>query len=97
MQYVQDYDEKYPLTYLNFSNSTTTYQNSGGDRGWAYNIQPYIKSVQVFQCPSDTFPSVNYSQVTDTTGHNYTGYTDYAYNRGLGNVVGGPGNTPATV
>ncbi len=42
VQYNQDYDEKFPLAL--YSNFQTT---------WPVAVQPYIKSVQVFQCPSD--------------------------------------------
>ena len=97
IQYVQDYDELYPITFQNINGSANAYQDATGERGWAYNLQPYLKSVQVFQCPSDSAPMVNYAGVTDTTGHMNNGYTDYAYNRNLGNVVGGPGGTPATI
>jgi prepilin-type processing-associated H-X9-DG protein len=38
-QYVQDYDECLPLI-------------STGSQGWANSLQPYIKSHQIFQCPS---------------------------------------------
>ncbi len=97
VQYVQDYDELYPLTFHNNNGSTNGFQDAQNERGWAYNIQPYLKSVQVYQCPSDSAPQVNYSLITDTNGHQNQGYTDYAYNRSLGNVVGGAGSTPATV
>ena len=40
LQYAQDAGEKYPPT-----------QNAAG--GWAALIQPYVKSDQIFQCPSD--------------------------------------------
>ena len=43
IQYTQDYDEKYPQVY-NLSIGSTT--------DWLYNIQPYIKSTQIFNCPS---------------------------------------------
>ena len=51
MQYVRDYDETFPL-------ATTDDDASGDydanfDKGWAQNLQPYIKSTQVFQCPSE--------------------------------------------
>ena len=46
LQYTQDYDEKYP------SGSTTVGGARG--RGWAGQCLPYIKSSQVFVCPSDT-------------------------------------------
>jgi prepilin-type N-terminal cleavage/methylation domain-containing protein/prepilin-type processing-associated H-X9-DG protein len=40
MQYTQDYDEKY--------------YSRGSNRGWAGAIFPYVKSTQVFACPSDS-------------------------------------------
>ncbi|RYF59182.1 MAG: DUF1559 domain-containing protein, partial [Cytophagaceae bacterium] len=48
-QYSQDYDEKYPVG---------TRGNLG--QGWGGPLYPYLKSVQVFSCPSDTTsPLVN--------------------------------------
>ena len=43
LQYNQDYDEKMPFTRTNDAVSN-----------WQYNIQPYIKSYQLFACPSNT-------------------------------------------
>ncbi len=85
VQYVQDYDEKYPIAFQNKNGDSVSFQNAQDEAGWAYTMQPYIKSVQVMQCPSDSAPMVNYSLITDTYGHQNQGYTDYAYNRGLGN------------
>ena len=63
IQYSQDYDEKYPI-----------YSNGAG--GWSYLIQPYMKSTQILQCPSES------------TGPNSdpasAGYTDYAINLNFG-------------
>ena len=42
MQYTQDYDEKYPLGLRG------TFGNT-----WSLDIAPYVKSEQVFRCPSD--------------------------------------------
>ena len=44
MQYTQEYDEKFPVGLHNDAQFTNT---------WIAAIQPYIKSVEVFQCPSD--------------------------------------------
>lgn len=41
-QYVQDYDERYPLV-----------ATSKPSFGWADAIQPYVKSTQIFQCPNE--------------------------------------------
>ena len=48
MQYVQDYDEKYPMAYY-YKNDT------GGSGGYVHVsaiIQPYLKSEQIWKCPS---------------------------------------------
>ena len=64
IQYTQDYDELYvPYTVI----------VGGKNIGWAENIQPYLKSTQIFQCPSET-------NEPDTTGGTTAGYTDYFIN-----------------
>lgn len=45
MQYVQEYDETMPPQYI---------KPTGGNVFWPQLVQPYIKSTQVFQCPSDS-------------------------------------------
>ncbi|RYX80726.1 DUF1559 domain-containing protein [bacterium] len=67
MQYTQDYDEKFPT--WNGSNGITSV-------GWAGSLQPYLKSVQIFQCPSET--------VGPDSNPESGGYSDYAYNVWLG-------------
>ena len=63
IQYTQDYDENFPLALV-----TPGF-------GWAAVIQPYIKSTQLYQCPSDTKePNATPTQV---------GYSDYWYNARL--------------
>jgi prepilin-type N-terminal cleavage/methylation domain-containing protein/prepilin-type processing-associated H-X9-DG protein len=47
MQYTQDYDER-------------LFRHDGGESpqsNWAYILQPYVKSTQLFTCPSDTLPN----------------------------------------
>lgn len=67
-QYVQDYDERYPLVDQRVGGFAGGF-NSATDLGWAELIQPYIKSVQVLQCPSEENPPGA-----------HVGYTDYWYN-----------------
>ncbi|HEX5323412.1 MAG TPA: DUF1559 domain-containing protein [Capsulimonadaceae bacterium] len=43
LQYIQDYDESYPLG-----------QNVNWNAGWPTVIQPYMKSINVFFCPDDS-------------------------------------------
>lgn len=45
-QYIQDYDEKYPIA----KNSNSGFRNIDN---WAGQIDPYVKSAQIYQCPSD--------------------------------------------
>lgn len=77
MQYTQDYDEHYPrgywgITYLQTDTSMPGYKfitnngsNSGRFLNWMDFIYPYVKSVQLFVCPSQTdtggSPSYGYS------------------------------------
>jgi prepilin-type N-terminal cleavage/methylation domain-containing protein/prepilin-type processing-associated H-X9-DG protein len=48
MQYTQDYDEKMPSNYIKLGASVY--------RWWPDLLQPYVKSYQLFVCPSDTDP-----------------------------------------
>lgn len=51
LQYERDYDEKFPLAYAD-DNASGAYE-ANFDRGWMQIVQPYIKSTEVFQCPSE--------------------------------------------
>jgi prepilin-type N-terminal cleavage/methylation domain-containing protein/prepilin-type processing-associated H-X9-DG protein len=81
MQYTQDYDESLPLFQVRSATDRT---------GWAETVQPYIKSTQVFQCPSDETPvAKTFSMPPGLTGSaasgdDYYGASDYAYNLNLG-------------
>jgi prepilin-type N-terminal cleavage/methylation domain-containing protein/prepilin-type processing-associated H-X9-DG protein len=78
IQYTQDYDENFPL-----AGTGSTSVVSSPPVGWADSIQPYLKSTQIYQCPSDSNPQGN-----DPT---IAGYTDYWYNSNLsspGDAVG---------
>jgi prepilin-type N-terminal cleavage/methylation domain-containing protein/prepilin-type processing-associated H-X9-DG protein len=52
MQYTQDYDERYPIGTIDESLNSVYW-----GRGWAANIMPYVKSTQLFKCPSDPGPA----------------------------------------
>ena len=71
LQYIQDYDEHYPLINVHDTNIT-----SARPLGWADALQPYLKSTQIFQCPST-------KDRTATSKSNETDYTDYWFNRNL--------------
>ena len=71
LQYVQDYDENFPIRRL--TNDLT---------GWAVQIQPYMKSEQIYQCPSEP-TGIPVDGGTDGLA-NENGFIDYAYTRPLG-------------
>ncbi|BCM91233.1 hypothetical protein IAD21_03097 [Abditibacteriota bacterium] len=57
IQYTQDYDEKMPRAYYAYPDPSGA---PGGndiinDYKWMDVVQPYLKSVQIFNCPSDSF------------------------------------------
>lgn len=73
-QYTQDYDEKFPQAVTNVGGPAGTSTGSG----WGESIQPYLKSTQIYQCPSET----NTGAVSGTTG-----YSDYWYNGAIGQTT----------
>lgn len=70
-QYIQDFDEKFPRI--------SAPSGANQPYGWAGSIQPYVKSTQLFQCPSDT--------AGPQTDPDTRGYTDYLFNRMLNTVT----------
>jgi prepilin-type N-terminal cleavage/methylation domain-containing protein/prepilin-type processing-associated H-X9-DG protein len=52
MQYTQDYDETLP--YATMGGVSPSGQFASDARLWADVLQPYIRSLQVFRCPSNT-------------------------------------------
>lgn len=76
MMYVDDYDEHMPMNGY----------NAGGGiyRSWRVSLQPYIKSTQVFVCPSNSN--------TDTNSGSGPGVplisSDYSANLGIGGPFG---------
>ncbi len=85
MQYKQDFDERFPVEVVHATS------NPVGPYGWADAIQPYLKSVQLVQCPSD--PTAPHPDPrADFRGPFVDGdrnYTDYSYNLGLSRANGG--------
>jgi prepilin-type N-terminal cleavage/methylation domain-containing protein/prepilin-type processing-associated H-X9-DG protein len=70
MQYAQDYDEKFPLW---LADTNDNGYRDGAEQGWAMLIQPYVKSTQILQCPSD-------STAIPANGADGAGFSDYASN-----------------
>jgi prepilin-type N-terminal cleavage/methylation domain-containing protein/prepilin-type processing-associated H-X9-DG protein len=74
-QYTQDYDEKLPLEYAELTGNGV-FNGATADEGWTDLLQPYLKSIQIFQCPSETqAPGAD----------DGAAYTDYWYNQNLSN------------
>ena len=57
-QYTQDYDERFPLETFaeNAPGAAFGAGNDGENVLWNQTVQPYLKSIQVFQCPSSNVP-----------------------------------------
>jgi prepilin-type N-terminal cleavage/methylation domain-containing protein/prepilin-type processing-associated H-X9-DG protein len=72
MQYNQDYDDHYPMLH---DDPNANFNLDAGETAWAMIIQPYIKSTQVYQCPSE-------KTIGSSNPYNAT-YTDYLYNQNL--------------
>jgi prepilin-type N-terminal cleavage/methylation domain-containing protein/prepilin-type processing-associated H-X9-DG protein len=62
--YTQDYDEKFPLLVFNTDPSTWKY--------WFQTLQPYVKSKQIFVCPSESKTGAGYYVRSADTPHAYT-------------------------
>lgn len=74
-QYSQDYDEKLPMLFFNIAG------DSEGRGRWPYTLQPYVKSRQVFYCPSDGKDPDGYRS-PDNAVYNYAFgiFPSYGYN-----------------
>ena len=88
MQYTQDYDEKFPLAIIN----TAANASPTVPYGWSDAIQPYLKSTQIFQCPSDSASAPVGASGSPFAGQpdpTQVGYSDYSYNARLSLTDGG--------
>jgi prepilin-type N-terminal cleavage/methylation domain-containing protein/prepilin-type processing-associated H-X9-DG protein len=94
-QYTQDYDERYCPVLAAGNNGTGTAPGPGYYR-WMDCVQPYVKSTQLFDCPSDSNAGHKYVPVSTSTGAsngaNSAGYGSYAVsNSYAGNAAAGAG------
>ena len=81
LQYTQDYDEKYP-----FSSQTTGPPSYSYVMNWPTAIGPYVKSTQLFACPSNTNNTVNMGW---TPNGSPAIPVSYAMNKDFGNCASG--------
>jgi prepilin-type N-terminal cleavage/methylation domain-containing protein/prepilin-type processing-associated H-X9-DG protein len=88
MQYTQDYDEKFPKYDLaNWGQFTSS--NGKAAFGWADAMQPYMKSIQLYQCPSELgepAPSPSAPLVGQIGDPRQPQYSDYWLNSRLNNL-----------
>ncbi|MDX1931698.1 MAG: DUF1559 domain-containing protein [Capsulimonadales bacterium] len=74
LQYVQDYDETFPLNAAEYPGQRYIY-----DYTWVKNVQPYVKNLQVFICPngkmSPVLSSADVDPSTDITRSGDVGVT----------------------
>ena len=91
-QYIQDYDEKYPTIGPNSTNGIL-----GNAGGWADSLQSYLKSSQIFQCPSETNPYVSTNPEQVDYGFNATvaGNSEATFNNSSNTVLQFEGNQEA--
>lgn len=76
IQYAQDFDETVPHSWYNVnttSNNTDIYK-------WMDAIYPYVKSEQIFVCPSDTLSNTYTYYKNIPTGQGWANYGSYGYN-----------------
>lgn len=84
LQYAQDYDERYPPA-ANYSDTTQVFNGGGKDKAvWFVLVQPYVKSTQVFKCPSNTFDTQVYSAEPITVSYLANGRGLYASTNDFG-------------
>jgi prepilin-type N-terminal cleavage/methylation domain-containing protein/prepilin-type processing-associated H-X9-DG protein len=58
-QYTQDYDEKFPIYEVGGGGGQEPYLDANGvSMDWSLVMQPYVKSMQLLVCPSDTYSAV---------------------------------------
>ncbi|RYX82003.1 DUF1559 domain-containing protein [bacterium] len=72
MQYTQDYDEQLIRSWYGANAASDAVSNYK----WMDAIQPYIKSTQLFNCPSQSAYGTGQGQYLFRNGANYGSYTD---------------------
>jgi len=97
VQYIQDYDERFPLWIycdaVNTANPIATGANpnvpdapwgiwKNNHTGWDKTVQPYVKNVQVFTCPSNDIGDAG-QRTKDVDDSAATGPVHYALNAHL--------------
>jgi prepilin-type processing-associated H-X9-DG protein len=87
-QYLQDNDGVYPyghdkadvMAYYGVPGYGTWYTDASPGHLWNDKLQPYMKSTQLFTCPSANTIQTAYYGRLDATGKTYNTYIGYGYN-----------------
>jgi prepilin-type N-terminal cleavage/methylation domain-containing protein/prepilin-type processing-associated H-X9-DG protein len=79
MMYLQDYDEGFPHLYYTGPANQTTPDNFGLFR-WPWLVQPYVKSFQLFFCPSDRNQASLRNEQDPNFGYNFGLVPSWGYN-----------------
>lgn len=83
MQYVRDWDEKFPLV-----------ATGGQSYGWADALQPYVRSTALYHCPKNSGSASPYTIIKPTSRD----YTDYFLNARLSRQsLSALNNAPQTI
>jgi len=91
MQYCQDNDEMYPRRIFDRGAPT------GFTPIWSQVIQPYVKSANLLQCPSNGNARTHQTQTAQSNGQYPAIQRSYAYNARFGNDDGNPDTALADV
>jgi prepilin-type N-terminal cleavage/methylation domain-containing protein/prepilin-type processing-associated H-X9-DG protein len=96
VMYKQDYDGRYPTYYGGHATATTV--TASNSYGWADALQPYLKSTQIFQCPSETNGPgpANATTPSLSPDPSQVGYTDYWLNLMASGQSDSSLNSPST-
>jgi len=91
--YDQDYDEKMPWVHVNASGNVS----ASNPYGWDDALQPYLKSTQIFQCPSEPNPPGPTNTTTNLSPDpTQNGYSDYWFNGMANGASDATFNSPAS-
>ena len=108
LQYTQDYDEQYPYVWRTISSQKLPYNKYNSTIfTWADATYPYVKSIQLLQCPSYPIGELDSSEPVKMTSQRATA-TSYGMNQhsksgtlntsdgGIGNISIAQVDSPAT-
>jgi prepilin-type N-terminal cleavage/methylation domain-containing protein/prepilin-type processing-associated H-X9-DG protein len=98
MQYTQDYDETFPGATMGYGGAGCAGTGNGeyvaNCMKWMDLTQPYIKSTQIFDCPSDSAPNGRYqlpAALNPTNPRTTRAFGSYSTNMGYWGVANAAG------